>query len=147
MKLFLTLLITVSVSLFAAEATSKKADAKKTESYQEMKDRYNGMYPNIEHAELKKLIAEKKVTLVDANGPDVYKETHIPTAIDGSMKDLATKLPKDKKSLLVAYCGSENCTAWMKTADQLKEMGYTNIKHYSAGIKGWNKTETVAKKG
>lgn len=62
--------------------------------------------------ELAKLVSRgpKKAgyTLVDARPGIRYKEGHIPTAISipfPKMKDLAWKLPKDKNSLLIFYCG------------------------------------------
>ncbi|OWK36451.1 rhodanese-like domain-containing protein [Fimbriiglobus ruber] len=96
-------------------------------------------FPNITHAELTKAISEKKVTLLDANGNDSYKGGHIPTAInfDAVEKDLASKLPADKSTLIVAYCGNEKCTAYRAAAAAAKKLGYTNVKHYSKGIAGW----------
>ena len=96
-------------------------------------------YPNITHDELVKAVEAKKVTLLDANGSDSYKEGHIPTAIDfaKAKKDLASKLPADKDALIVAYCANEQCTAYRSAARVAKDLGYTNIKHYAKGIFGW----------
>ncbi|SIN71314.1 Rhodanese-related sulfurtransferase [Singulisphaera sp. GP187] len=96
-------------------------------------------YPDITHDELVTAVEAKKVTLLDANGTDSYKAGHIPTAIDfeKAEKDLAAKLPADKSSLIVAYCANERCTAYRSAARVAKELGYTNIKHYSKGIFGW----------
>ncbi|MBI4776720.1 MAG: hypothetical protein HY788_21500 [Deltaproteobacteria bacterium] len=47
-------------------------------------------------------------TLVDSRPPINYQEGHIPTAISmpfGNMPTLMDKLPKDKNSLVVFYCG------------------------------------------
>ena len=52
---------------------------------------------------------------------------------------LGKVLPKDKSAPIVAYCGGKMCTAWHKAAKAACEMGYTNIRHFSAGITGWNK--------
>lgn len=99
-------------------------------------------YPNITHDELLKAVEAKKVTLLDANGSDSYKDGHIPTAIDfqTAKKDLAAKLPADKSTLIVAYCANEQCTAYRSAARAAKELGYTNIKHYAKGIFGWKAT-------
>jgi rhodanese-related sulfurtransferase len=51
-------------------------------------------------------------------------------------------LPEDKETLVIAYCGGPKCAAWCEAADWLAAKGYTNVKHYSAGIKGW-----IAKEG
>ena len=96
-------------------------------------------YPDISIGELKKAIAEKKVTVIDVNGSAKYKSGHVPTAIDfaATKGDLASKLPSDKGALVVAYCGGPSCSAYKKAAAAAKELGYTNVKHLSAGIAGW----------
>jgi len=98
-----------------------------------------GEYPDISIAELKKAIADKKVTVIDVNGADSYKKGHVPTAVDYTAVkgDLAAALPKDKDALIVAYCGSPSCSAYTSAANAAKKLGYTNVKHLSAGISGW----------
>jgi rhodanese-related sulfurtransferase len=96
-------------------------------------------FPDISIGELKTAIAEKKVTVIDVNGSGSYAKGHVPTAIDYAAvsKDLASKLPADKSTLIVAYCGGPSCNAYQKAAKAAKELGYTNVKHLSAGISGW----------
>ena len=98
-----------------------------------------GEYPDISISELKTAIAQKKVTLLDANGSDSYKSGHIPGALDfqAEKTDLASKLPSDKHALVVAYCAGPTCGAYAAAAKAAQELGYTNIKHLSAGISGW----------
>lgn len=98
-----------------------------------------GEYPDISINELKSAIAEKKVTVIDVNGSDSFKSGHIPGAIDfqSAKADLAAKLPADKSALVVAYCGGPTCGAYAAAASAAKELGYTNVKHLSAGISGW----------
>lgn len=106
-------------------------------------------FPDISHDELKEAIKEKKVTLIDVNGSDSYNNGHIPGAInfDEAEKELASKLPKEKDALVVAYCGNEQCGAYARAAKKAKEMGYTNVKHYSKGIAGWKKAGEKTEKG
>lgn len=84
-------------------------------------------------------MAAKSVTLLDANGSDSYKEGHIPGAIDFSAtkSKLAKVLPKDKGALIVAYCGGPQCQAYQSAAKAAEKLGYTNVKHLTAGISGW----------
>ena len=98
-----------------------------------------GEYPDISITELKSAIAAKKVTLIDANGSDSYKSGHIPGAIDfqSQKADLSTKLPTDKGALVVAYCANPSCGAYAAAAKMATKLGYTNVKHLSAGIMGW----------
>lgn len=128
MKTLLTLLCALSLSPLAAYAGEK--------------------FPDISHDELKQAIAEKKVTLIDVNGTDSFKDGHIPGAIDfEGTKDLSSKLPSDKNALVVAYCGNEQCPAYQQGATKAKALGYTNVKHYAKGIMGWKASGEKTEKG
>ncbi|MEZ0390187.1 MAG: rhodanese-like domain-containing protein [Verrucomicrobium sp.] len=100
---------------------------------------FAGEYPDISIEDLKKAISEKKVAVIDVNGSKSYEKGHIPGAIDytANKDTLASKLPEDKGALVVAYCGGPTCSAYAKAADEAKKLGYTNVKHLSAGISGW----------
>ena len=98
-----------------------------------------GEFPDISITELKAAISEKKVTVLDVNGSDSFKAGHIPGAIDfrANKAEIAKALPSDKGALVVAYCGGPTCGAYAAAAKTAKELGYTNVKHLSAGISGW----------
>ena len=100
---------------------------------------FAGSFPDISLADLKKEIAGKDVTVIDVNGTASYKEGHIPGSIDyvAVKEDLASKLPQDKGALIVAYCGSEKCGAYAQAAQAAKDLGYTNVKHFTPGLAGW----------
>ena len=100
---------------------------------------YAAEYPNIEIKELKSAIAAKTVTILDANGTESWQKGHIPGAVDfDSSKDkLAGLLPKDKGALVVAYCGGPQCGAYQAAAKAAAKLGYTNVRHLTAGISGW----------
>jgi rhodanese-related sulfurtransferase len=106
--------------------------------------------PDISINDLKKAIEEKKVTVIDVNGSDSFKSGHIPTAVDyeANAEKLKEVLPKDKDALIVAYCGGPQCGAYKAAANAAVAMGYTNVKHLSAGISGWKTAgEKVEKEG
>ena len=100
---------------------------------------FAGEYPDISITELKKLIEAKKVTVIDVNGAKSYAKGHVPSAVDyTSVKGkLASALPKEKDALVVAYCGGPSCKAYQAAAKEAEKLGYTNVKHMSAGISGW----------
>ena len=100
---------------------------------------YAAQYPDITINELKSVMADKKVTLLDANGTETWQKGHIPGAIDFSVAagKLASVLPKDKNALVVAYCGGPKCRAYEAAAKAAEKLGYTNVKHLTAGISGW----------
>jgi rhodanese-related sulfurtransferase len=100
---------------------------------------FAGSFPDISLKDLKKAIADKDVTVIDVNGSESYAQGHIPGSIDyvANKADLAAKLPADKGALVVAYCGSEKCGAYAQAAQAAKDLGYTNVKHFTPGLKGW----------
>lgn len=108
-----------------------------------------GEYPDISIDELKAAIASGKVTVVDVNGSDSWKRGHIPGALDfDQAKDsFAKSLPKDKKALVVAYCGGPKCKAYQAAAKAAQKLGYKNVKHLSAGISGWKDAGEKTEKG
>ncbi len=104
---------------------------------------------DISQADLQAAIASKSVVLLDVNGSDSYKESHIPGAIDfiAHKRDIANLLPADKHALVVAYCGNEQCSAYRAAAHAALALGYTNVKHFAPGIDGWIKSGAHTDKG
>jgi rhodanese-related sulfurtransferase len=101
---------------------------------------YAGQYPDITIPELKEAMSSQKVILLDANGTEKWSQGHIPGAIDftSAKAKLSTVLPKDKNALVVAYCGGPKCRAYEAAAKAAEKLGYTNVKHLTAGISGWH---------
>ena len=106
-------------------------------------------YPDISIGDVKKAISEKKAAIIDVNGSASYQKGHVPTAIDfdTSKEKLADLLHKDKGALVVAYCGGPQCSAYTAAASAAKKLGYTNVKHMSAGISGWLQAGEKTEKG
>ena len=110
---------------------------------------YAGEFPDISINEVKSAIESKKATIIDVNGSDSWKAGHVPGAVDFQSKraELAKILPADKGALVIAYCGSPSCSAYAQAATAAKELGYTNVKHMSAGISGWKEAGAPLEKG
>src|SRR5262245_5190190 len=100
---------------------------------------FAGEFADISVKEVDALTKSKKAVILDVNGTESYKKGHVPGAVDyASIKDnLAAKLPANKDTLIVAYCGGPKCTAYQAAAKAASKLGYKNIKHMSAGISGW----------
>jgi rhodanese-related sulfurtransferase len=100
---------------------------------------YASEFPDISINEVNKLAESKSAVIIDVNGDESFKAGHVPGALDfATIKDnLATSLPKKKDALIVAYCGNPRCGAYLRAAKAAQKLGYTNIKHMSAGISGW----------
>ena len=100
---------------------------------------YASEFPDISVKEVNKLAESKSAVIIDVNGDESFKAGHVPGALDyASIKDnLAASLPKKKDALIVAYCGNPKCGAYLRAAKEAQKLGYTNIKHMTAGISGW----------
>jgi rhodanese-related sulfurtransferase len=98
-----------------------------------------GEFADVSVKEVNRLAATKSAVIIDVNGDESYNAGHVPGALNfNAIKgDLGAKLPKQKDALIVAYCGSPKCGAYLKAAKAVQKLGYTNIKHMSAGISGW----------
>jgi rhodanese-related sulfurtransferase len=109
-------------------------------------------FADVSHDELLAAVKEKKAVIIDVNGSESYAAGHIPGALDWQAVkgDLAKHLPADKSTLVVAYCGNEQCGAYKQAAKAAQDLGYTNVKHYSKGIAGYKTSGApieTAKKG
>ncbi|MCI0536515.1 MAG: rhodanese-like domain-containing protein [Verrucomicrobiales bacterium] len=100
---------------------------------------FAGEYPDVSVKEVKALADSKKAVIIDVNGTESYKKGHIPGALDfdAIKESLSAKLPADKNSLVIAYCGGPKCMAYQQAAKAAAKLGYKNVKHMSAGIAGW----------
>jgi rhodanese-related sulfurtransferase len=100
---------------------------------------YAGEFTDISINEVKKLTESKSAVIIDVNGDASFKAGHVPGALNfAAIKDnLDRSLPKKKEALIIAYCGSPKCGAYLRAAKAAQKLGYTNIKHMSAGISGW----------
>jgi len=80
-----------------AQAATKEKKAKATFADMSVKD-------------VQKAIKDGKVTIIDVNGPAVYKAGHVPGAVNwAAVKGkLADALPKDKDALILSYCSGPN---------------------------------------
>ena len=100
---------------------------------------YAGEFADVSIKEVKALTESKKAIIIDVNGTESYEKGRVPGALNyEAIKDkLASTLPADKNTLIVAYCGNPKCKAYKEAADAAAKLGYTNVKHMSAGIQGW----------
>lgn len=98
-------------------------------------------YKDVSVKEMKTIAKKGDAVIVDVNSKSSYEKAKIGNAIHYDERTFASKLPKDKDQLIVAYCGGKRCTAWQRAAESACEMGYKNIKHFSNGIKGWKKAQ------
>jgi len=98
---------------------------------------------SVSAAHIKKLIDEKAAyALIDARPKRVAEKGMIPTAINISDTDFdkqIDKLPADKATQLIYYCGGLECVLSDKSADKAKKLGYANVATYPEGYPEWEK--------
>ena len=102
-----------------------------------------GAQMSVSAAHIKKLLDEKTpFTLIDARPKRVADKGMIPTAVniaDSEFDKHVDKLPADKASLLVYYCGGLECVLSDNSAEKAKKLGYTNVMTYPPGYPEWEK--------
>jgi len=106
-------------------------------------------FPDITISDVKAAIKSQKSVIIDVNGTESYEKGHVPTAlnfetIEGKLQQV---LPKDKNTLIIAYCGNPRCKAYQAAAKAASKLGYKNVKHMSAGIMGWKDAGEKTEKG
>ncbi len=108
-----------------------------------------GEFADVSIKEVKALTESKQAVILDVNGTESYTEGRVPGALDyeAVKEKLASVLPPDKNALVVAYCGSPKCKAYKEAATAAEKLGYKNVKHMSAGIKGWKAAGEKLEKG
>lgn len=83
--------------------------------------------------------------LVDARGATSFGAGHIAGAVNipARSTDAATwgKLPADKSTKVITYCGGPACSASYKAAKKCIEMGYTDVAEYKGGYPEWKKLQ------
>ena len=88
----------------------------------------------------KKIDSGEKFKIVDALGKESFEKLHIPKSInmpsDEVEQQAPTKLP-DKNKEIVLYCADLECQASPEASKKLKNMGYTNLIEFRAGLAGW----------
>jgi rhodanese-related sulfurtransferase len=81
------------------------------------------------------------VMLIDARPyKPKYVKGHIPMAVsipNTQFDNMTEKLPADKNSLLIFYCGGLTCKLSHKSAAKAENLGYTNVKVFAEGYPKW----------
>ncbi len=88
---------------------------------------------------LEMMVNGEHFTLLDVLSAELYREGHIPGAVNIPMSFLATHAQKQLKreGLIVVYCAGYTCHASTKACEQLSSMGYPNLLDFKGGKKLW----------
>ena len=102
-----------------------------------------GAQMSVSAAYIKKLMEDKTpYVLIDARPKRLADKGMIPSAIsisDSEFDKNVDKLPADKSTLLIFYCGGFECVLSDNSAEKAKKLGYTNILTYPPGYPEWEK--------
>jgi len=102
-----------------------------------------GAQMSVSAAYLKKLMDDKApYVLIDARPKRVADKGMIPTALnisDSEFDKHVDKLPADKATPLIFYCGGLECVLSDNSAEKAKKLGYTNVLTYPPGYPEWEK--------
>lgn len=87
--------------------------------------------------ELKKMLAEYKVKLIDVRAKEDFDEGHIPQAISIPKAELKNKLGElSKKDVYVVYCYNQQCHLGAAAALNLAQEGYP-VMELEGGFDVW----------
>ena len=102
-----------------------------------------GAQMSVSAAYIKNLMEDKAAyVLIDARPKRVADKGMIPSAInisDSEFDKNIDKLPADKATLLIFYCGGLECVLSDNSAEKARKLGYTNILTYPPGYPEWEK--------
>lgn len=87
-----------------------------------------------------KLDAGENIILVEALPEKYYEDKHLPGALNlphTQIAELASTLLPDKSAEIVVYCANGACQNSSLAANQLVELGYTNVQDYEEGKQDW----------
>jgi rhodanese-related sulfurtransferase len=96
--------------------------------------------PTIGRDELyEKLTSGEELVIVDALPPMSFAHSHLPGAINIPPErcDSAAKRLPDKSAAIVVYCANPECESSIETAERLRALGYTHVRHYPGGKTEW----------
>jgi len=94
----------------------------------------------ITRQELQQAIETGEVTVVETLGEMYFVNGHLPGAINiphTRVRELAPNLLPDLDAPIVTYCSNTACQNSEIATNQLRSLGYTNVRKYAEGKQDW----------
>ena len=94
----------------------------------------------ITREELRREIEAGTVTVVETLGDMYYADAHLPGAINiphTEVRELASVLLPDLDAAIVTYCSNTACRNSEIAANELRALGYTNVRKFAGGKQDW----------
>ncbi|MFH1725796.1 MAG: rhodanese-like domain-containing protein [Elusimicrobiota bacterium] len=81
-------------------------------------------------------------TLVNVLPEEYYRKEHIPGSrnVPVTEDDFVRRIEEivpDKSRTVVVYCACRECTASSTAAGKLDQAGFTDVRDYETGVRGW----------
>jgi rhodanese-related sulfurtransferase len=95
----------------------------------------------ITRPELEQAIAAGSVTVVETLGAMYYESGHLPGAINiphTQVRELAPVALPDLDAAIVTYCSNTACQNSEIAVNQLRALGYTDVRKYAEGKQDWS---------
>jgi phage shock protein E len=135
-------LLLLNAACSATETTPSTTTAAQSAQQPPAAQNAEGQVPRITVEELKKLMAEQQVVVVDVRSVDAYNTGHIKGAINlplgkiqsGEYKDL----PRDKRVITYCSCGAEQSSAAATLL--LEKAGFKNGATLLGGTNAWQQS-------
>jgi rhodanese-related sulfurtransferase len=132
-------------------AVAISATAEQTQNiHQAVLAESNQRTPEVSTEELRRILAERSATVLDARPFLEYAVSHIPGARNVAAKpgvamsmyvsdvaEIDRMMGGDKAAPLVLYCNGPNCGKSKRLAEELLDAGFTRIRRYQLGIPVW----------
>lgn len=96
----------------------------------------------IDRGQLRKLMEDSPVTVVEVLSEDKYNQFHLPGAINVPLApgfSEAIQAVVGKGDPVVVYCYDADCDASPKAAARMEELGFRRVYDYAAGKTDWRK--------
>lgn len=144
-RCFFILLAMALLATVSAGCANQKSQAPVADTATEMaKPAFQPFHDVVDMAFVEKHVAvpmPENVMLIDSRPYKTkYIKGHIPMAVsipDTHFDKMTDKLPANKDSLLIFYCGGLKCKLSHKSAVKAEALGYTNVKVFAEGYPEW----------
>lgn len=97
--------------------------------------------PKIDRNQVKRMIDENAVTLVEVLDEAEFENFHLPGALNvpigRDFKQEIRETVPDLHEPVVVYCRDEDCDASSRAARAMEDLGYDRVYDYDAGKTDW----------
>jgi rhodanese-related sulfurtransferase len=143
-RIFAPLFIMAILSFFLSACASQQAVAPAAKAGVEAEPAFKPFHSIVDMAFVEQHLTipmVDNVMLIDSRPyKPKYIEGHIPMAVsipDSQFAKMTDRLPPDKNTLLIFYCGGLKCALSHKSAAKAEALGYKNVKVFAEGYPKW----------